>query len=59
MIRIPCFCRERQLTTEEATYVVNGVPCHDRDCYDDCLKAEGVAIHQIVTITSRRPELVT
>jgi hypothetical protein len=59
MIRVPCFCGERELTTEEATYVVKDVPCHDRDCYDECLKAQGVGIHHIVTVTYRRPELVT
>lgn len=30
-----CFCRKRELSLEEASYVVNGVPC----CNAECLSA--------------------
>jgi hypothetical protein len=58
MTRLRCFCGETKLTLEEATYVINSVPCHDRDCYLECLEAAGPSIHHIVQVAYRRPAQV-
>ena len=53
-----CFCRERQVDLDYATYAITGTPASGRDCYEEMLEATGVGIHQVVQVTHRRPELV-
>lgn len=49
-----CFCTSKTLDLEEATYVINYVPCCDVTCYEACLEAQGVGPHHVVPVTYRR-----
>lgn len=53
-----CFCKSRRVELEHATYAINGVPCCDRNCYEEALEAQGVGIHHVVMVTYRKPALV-
>jgi hypothetical protein len=53
-----CFCRERQVDLDHATYVINGTPACGRDCYEEMLEALGVSIHHVAQVTYRRAVLV-
>lgn len=53
-----CFCRDRRVDLEHATYAINGVPACSRECYEEALEAQGVGIHHIVQVAYRRPALV-
>lgn len=50
-----CFCRDRQVDLEHATYAINGTPCCGRDCYEEAIEAQGVGIHHVVQVTYRKP----
>jgi hypothetical protein len=41
MVRKLCFCRERQVDLERATYTVDATPCCGRECYEEALEAHG------------------
>lgn len=54
-----CWCGEREVDVEHATYVILGTPACSRDCYIDALEAQNPSTENIVMVTYRKPQQCT